>query len=168
MAKFTKALRQEIALEFATRHNGQFNPALFVDHVQQTGPDHPAYSWFEWDRDRASRNWWVEQAREFVRDLRVTFTVEDIGNSRPVSVRERELPFVLSPLDGRERGGGYFLADPDNPEHMAEHCRQAAKTLVSWLSRYRSAVDHAGGSVSAIEKQIKTLEAAGLTTADAA
>lgn len=168
MTKFTKALRQKIVRDFAIRHNGQFNPTLFVEDVRRTGPSHPAYEWFEWDQKKAALQYQIEQARAFARDLRITFTVEDIGRTRPVTVRTHEMPLVLSPINGRVKGGGYYLTDPGNPEHLAEHCRQAAIALETWLGRYSSAVEHAGGSVSALEEQVALLKRAGEHVADEA
>lgn len=160
MAKLTKAARQEIVREFATRHNGRFNPTLFVDEVRQKGPSHPAYGWFEWNRDTAARQWQIEQARDFARDLRVAFTVEAIGAGRRIVVRQAEMPLVLSPMEGRRSGGGYVLTDETDPEHMAEHCRQAAGALRAWLNRYAAAVHHAGGSVATVEGVVTQLEEA--------
>lgn len=147
MMRFTKELRQQIVEDFARRHNGVFNPTLFVEEVRATGADHPAHEWFEWDRDRAALAYQVEQAREFARGLRVTFTVEEIGRKSAVVVREERMPLVISPVAGRRDGGGYFLANPEDPEHMAEHCRQAATALRSWMERYGGALAHAGGRV---------------------
>jgi hypothetical protein len=168
MSKFTKALRQQIVRDFSIRHNGQFNPALFVEEVRKTGPSHPAHEWFEWDAKKAALQYQIEQAREFARDLRVVFTVEEIGRNKAVVVRERVMPLVLSPIDRRDKGGGYVLTDPENPEHMAEHCRQAASALDAWLGRYSAAVDHAGGSAAAIQKQVNTLRLAGASVGDEA
>lgn len=160
MARFTKQLRQQIVEEFSIRHNGHFNPTLFLEEVRSKGPRHPAYEWFEWDQDKAALAYQIEQARDFARDLRVSFRVEEVGRGRTVSVREAEMPMVLSPMAGRRDGGGYYLVDPENPEHAAEHCRQAAVALRAWFRRYQSALVHANGSSAAIEKAIKALEAA--------
>lgn len=158
--KFTKELRQEIIREFAVRHNGHFNPALFVQEVRATGADHPAHEWFEWDTEKAAEQHLLWQAREFATGLRVSFTVETIGRNGAVSVREVEMPFALSPVDARRKGGGYLVSDPDDPAHMAELCRQAVTDLTRWLRRYEAALVHAGGSPPTIEKQLRLLEAA--------
>ena len=158
MARFTKALRQQIVEEFARRHNGRFNPALFVEEVRRKGSEHPAYEWFEWDRNKAALAYQVEQARDFARDLRVVFHVEEVGRSKPIRVASA-MPMVLSPIADRSHGGGYVLTDPDDPAHLAEHCRQAAQTLRSWLARYEAAVRHAGATPEAINKMVQQLEA---------
>lgn len=167
MSRFTKALRQKIVQEFAVRHNGQYDAALFVAEVRDTGPTHPAYSWFEWDKAKAAAAYQIEQAREFARDLRVTFTVQVInGGKRSVKVRESAMPLVISPIEGRAKGGGYLLVDPDNPAYMAEHCRQAAMALKSWLGRYQSALDHVGETSEALAALVEKFEA--VTVADQA
>lgn len=160
MSRFTKALRQKIVQEFAVRHNGTYNPSLFVEEVRRTGEAHPAYTWFEWDREKAALAYHVEQARDFARDLRVTFKVEVInGGKRSVKVRESAMPLVLSPMDGRKSGGGYILVNPDDPAYMAEHCGQAAQALRSWWSRYQAAAEHAGVAASEVNGMISQLEA---------
>ena len=161
MGTFTKALRQKIVTEFATRHNGTYNPSLFVEEVRRTGSSHPAYAWFEWDQNKAALAHQVEQARDFARDLRVTFTVQVVnGGKRSVKVRETAMPLVLSPMDGRRSGGGYLLVNPDDPAYMAEHAGQAAQALRSWWSRYESAAEHVGINASDVEAMIAKLETA--------
>lgn len=159
MSRFTKEMRQEIVRDFAVRHNGTFNPNLFLEEVRREGKKHPAYEWFEWDREKAYHAYQIEQARDFARDLRVTFKVEEIGRNKTVRVREAPMPLVLSPVEGRKDGGGYYLVDPDDPSHMAEHCRQAMIALRAWFNRYQAALLHAGGSPKAIQEALALLEA---------
>lgn len=160
MASFTKALRERIVKEFATRHNGLYNPALFLAEVRAEGPKHPAYAWFEWDADKAATAYQLEQAREFARDLRVSFRVEEIIGPNQVRVSQQPMPMVLSPMDGRRSGGGYVLTDPDDPDHIAEHCRQAARTLEQWRDRYTAALAHAGVAAAEVNKIVGRLERA--------
>jgi hypothetical protein len=158
MARFSKTLRQKIIEEFAKRHGGRYDAAQFLDEVQATGPEHAAYAWFEWDQDKAATQFRIEQAREFARDLRVTFTIEEVTVGRSVKI-SRTMPLALSPLSGRAAGGGYVVADQANPvPHMAEHCHQGAVTLRAWYSRYGSAMSHAGADRGALEGIISALE----------
>jgi len=166
--RFTKEQRQEIVREFAIRHNGQFDPKLFLQEVRDTGADHPAHAWFTWDDDKAAREYRIWQARQFARDLKVTFSVQDVGGKQSFSVKRVEVPLVHSPTDGREDGGGYVLTDADNEEHMQELCRQGANALAAWLRRYRGAIEYAGGSTQQIERQLKALEAVATPTDQAA
>lgn len=158
MAQFTKELRQEIVREFALRHNGIFNPALFLDEVRSAGPSHQAYEWFEWDASKAALAYQTEQARNFARDLRVVFKIEEIGRKSAFTVRQTEMPMVMSPMAGRSKGGGYILVDPDDAEHMQEHCRQAATALRAWLDRYDAALVHCGGKRGDAESIIARLD----------
>ena len=158
MARFTKSIRERIVREFATRHNGNFNPALFLEEVRDAGEKHPAYAWFEWDESKAAQFYQLEQARSFARDLRVTFRIEEVSAPHRIMIKEHAIPMVLSPIDGRRHGGGYFLTDPDDPEHIAEHCRQAARTLGQWLERYAAAIAHAGVKTMDIQAAIAKLE----------
>lgn len=158
MVRFTKKLRQKIVDEFSTRHNGQYNPELFLREVQEKGPEHPAYGWFEWDSNKAAHEHNLWQARSFAKDLRIVFEVEQVGRSGTMTVVQQEMPTVLSPVAGRNGGGGYVLTDPDNPEHMAEHCRQAGTALRSWLKRYSAALMHVDGSIKPVERIAEALE----------
>jgi hypothetical protein len=155
---FTKEQRQEIVREFAIRHNGQYDPKLFLQEVRAKGPDHPAYEWFTWDDEKAAREHRLWQARHFASDLKVTFSVEEVGGNRSFSVKSVEVPLVHSPTDGRDDGGGYVLTDASNEAHMQELCRQGANALSAWLRRYKGAVEYAGGSTKQIERQLKALE----------
>lgn len=158
--RFTKHLRQKIVREFAIKHNGQFDASLFLKEVREQGSSHPAYEWFEWNKDAAAHAYQLEQARAFARDLRVIFRIEEVAGPHSVRVRETQMPMVISPTATRNKGGGYLLVDPDDPEHMAEHCRQAAKTLGEWKTRYQAAIAHAGVKVVDLEKAIGKLERA--------
>src|SRR5690606_18341601 len=110
--------------------------------------------------DRAAQEHRLWQAREFARDLKVSFTVQEIGRNKAIKVREVSMPLALSPVEDRHKGGGYFVSDPQNPEHLEELARQAATALESWLRRYEAALLHAGGSKDAIKQQIQLLEKA--------
>ena len=160
MGKYTKQQRQTIVREFATRHNGLYNPALFVEEVRASGPSHPAYDWFEWDESKAAKEHQLWQAREFVRDLRVSFSIEEVGRDRAISVRTVEMPAALSPMDVRSKGGGYVMTSPGDDRTMSEYCRQAAAALDAWLRRYGAALSYAGASSDGLLKQIKVLETA--------
>lgn len=158
MSRFTKEQRQKIVREFAIRHNGTFNAALFLEEVRSTGESHEAYSWFEWDRDKAFQQYQLEQAREFARDLRVTFKVEEVTGRKPIKVREAPMPLVISPMASRNSGGGYRLVEPDDATLMAEHCAQASITLRGWKGRYEACLLKAGVSLDRIDSIIAALD----------
>lgn len=169
MARFSKALRERIVRDFTARHNGRFDPAVFVEEVREAGPSHEAHEWFEWNDVEAAHQYRVEQARAFVQGIRVSFTVEEVSRGR-VTVQERSFPLALSPLGDRRSGGGYIVTDPDDPDCMAELCSQAARDLEAWLGRYSVALVYAGVSVPAIERHVGVLKssASGRVVAQAA
>lgn len=168
MRRYTKKLRQEIIRAFAIRHNGQYNPALFLDEVRETGPEHPAYEWFDWDDAAAAQQHRLQQARHFAQGLKVVFKIEEVGRSKAIKVREVEAPLVISSLDSRHKGGGYRLTDPENGDHMAEFCRQGAKELKAWIDRYKGAIAYAGGSTNSLHAVLEKLEAAASADGDKA
>ena len=158
MARFTKALRQKIVRDFTDRHGGTFDPEAFVSEVRAKGEAHPAFDWFEWDNDAAAHQYRVDQAREFVRDLRVSFSVEVVGRRGAITIREVEAPFAFSPLGARRGGGGYILTDPTDEEHLIELRRQAARDLRAWVDRYQSVL---GADAAGFERAAIALEGAG-------
>lgn len=158
MARFTKALRQQIVREFAEANGGFFDPAAFLLHVQSAGPGHPAFSWFEWDDASAATEYRLDQARDFARGLVVRFEV-NVLHRGVFRVVDQSAPLALSPLGGRRNGGGYYMTDPNDPAHMEELCRQAAQSLRWFLSRYEAALTYAGIGVGGFEKAQAALDA---------
>jgi hypothetical protein len=162
MARFTRELRQKIIEEFARQNNGWYDPRAFVQHVRSAGPEHPAFEWFTWDDAAAAEAFRLDQARDFARGLVIRFEVQEARPKGKVIVAHREAPFAVSPVASRKSGGGYYLTDPTDAEHMAELRRQAASHLDWWLRRYGSAVEAAGGDVKAVEKVLALLQAEAL------
>jgi hypothetical protein len=169
MARFTKALRERIVRDFTSRHNGRFDPAVFVEEVNAAGPSHEAYEWFQWDDREAASQWRIEQARSFVQGIRIKFSVETVSRGN-ITIRQSVVPLVMSHLSNRRVGGGYVVTNTDSPDHMAEFCGQAARDLDAWLRRYAGAVLFAGGSTVQIERMSATLseKAKGQATVKAA
>ncbi len=155
--KLKKADRQKIVDDFAERNGGRFDPRAFVDHVQRSNGQHPAWTWFTWDDAKAAGDHRIWQARRFVHDLVVLHSVETIYRGKVV-VSQVESPAFISPMEGRIGGGGYLALDPDDPAQMVAFCSEAATSLQSWVRRYSAAVAYAGGSVSSLQKQLKALE----------
>lgn len=158
MARFTRELRQQIVHDFAVRNNGWFDPAAFLAHVREAGAEHPAYSWFEWADDKAANEYRLDQARDFARGLTVRFEVQT--EERRAVVVSQSAPLIISPMRNRHDGGGYHLMDPNDPSHMAEHCRQAAQSLRWYISRYEAAVRFAGGDIEPLERVRALLDSA--------
>jgi hypothetical protein len=157
--RFTKEMRQKIVEEFAKAHGGAFDAAAFLGEVQQVGEKHPAYGWFEWNKDRAAREYRLDQARDFARGLVIHFEVEKVERGR-VKLVTATAPMILSPLAKRDHGGGYFTTDPNDPAHMAELCRQAAQSMRWYISRFSGAVTYAGGEVIALRGILNLLDRA--------
>ena len=156
---FTQKDREKIIRAFTETHGGVFDPAVFVKEVEAKGAKHPAHGWFEWDTDEAARQYRLEQARSFARGIRINFTVQEVSGGK-ISIRETLVPMMLSPVDGRQRGGGYIATENGNPEHLAELCLQASRDLEAWLRRYAGAVAACGGNQWAVEHLVAQLRAA--------
>jgi hypothetical protein len=156
-----KAERQKIIADFARQHGGAYDPAVFVRAVQKAGASHPAYSWFTWADDEAAEQHRLWQARVFAQGLVIKFTVQEIGQRGKMRVVHQEMPLILSPLEGRNKGGGYFLSNPTDPEHIAMLSREAAVSLQSWSVRYSAAMHAAGIPERTIISLIAALNRAG-------
>lgn len=159
MAKLTKALRTKIVLDFVANNDGVFDPAAFVEHIRNAGPEHPAYAWFEWSDEKAAQDHRVSQARQFLHGLVVKFEVQSVVGGA-MKIAHREMPLLISPREGRSNGGGYVPTEPSDPAHVAEFCRQAAETLRWFVARYAAAIAHVGGDVAVIDDLRGALDAA--------
>jgi len=153
-----KAERQKIVEDFAKRHEGQFDPALFVKEVERRGESHAAYAWFTWDDEEAASEHRLWQARVFAQGITVKFKVEEVGRKGAIRIVESEMPLILSPMAGRNEGGGYILTDPHNEEHMAMLCGEGATALRSWLRRYSAALHIAGIPQRVFEHAAEAME----------
>jgi len=156
-ARITRAERQKIVKEFQDRHGGRYDPRAFMEEVRATKGQHPAWSWFTWDDDKAAEDHRVWEARVFAQDVVIQFTVEQIRRGNVVVI-ESEAPAFISPVDLRGRGGGYFEFDPNDPVQVAVLCDEAARSLHAWIRRYGGAVIAGGGTISAVEKLARQLD----------
>lgn len=152
MTGLTRSDRQKIIDDFIERHGG-YSARGFMEEVRASGGQHPAWTWFTWDDQKAADEYRVWEARNFVRDLRIIHSVETIKHGN-VTVRQVEAPAAFSPTGTKE----YIALDPDDPVRMAAFCREAERSLSAWLRRYRLALVHAGGSAGSVEKQIAALD----------
>jgi len=150
--------RAEIIKDFCLRHGGVYNPHAFVEEVRSTGPDHPAYDFFEWDDTKAANEHRTWQARMFVQGLKLVFQIEHQTPTGRIKIQERDVPLLLSPSSTRQDGMGYYMFDPDDPDHLEELRRQAVVDLKAWLVRYSVALDAAGLTALPLERIVAVLE----------
>ena len=157
--RIKKAERRTIVQDFMERHGGRYDPRVFVDEVRRSKGKHPAWTWFTWDDDKAAEDYRVWQARVFVQEIVVQFSVEQIRRGHVVVVAV-DAPAFVSPMDTRRSGGGYVELNPDDPVQMVNLCSEAARALQAWVRRYSGAVAYVGGSVSGSQKLAGLLEKA--------
>ena len=159
MAKFTSADRQRIIDGYlsATGRN-MFHPAEFIDWLEGQ-PDHEAHPWFFSKSDKeAAREYRVGLARQMASGLRITVK-DTVHVSKPVAVKIREYPAMVSPVASRCSGGGYHRFDPTDAESVDELRRQAAAALRSWLARYAGLADQLSVDITAIEVTATRIDA---------
>jgi hypothetical protein len=155
--RLSKQEREAILRDYCARNGGRYDARAFASEVRATGKSHPAAGWFEWDFGKAAEEWWVEQARQFAQGIKIVYEVQSIDSKvGPVTV---EYPALISPLESRNSGGGYIAVDPDDPSHLNEMARQAAKDLESWLFRYRHTAERFGVKADQFEKAVRRLRA---------
>jgi hypothetical protein len=156
----TKEVREQIIADFAQRHDGVYDPAVFVREVKNVGERHPAYAWFQWDDNVASKEYRIWQARIFAQGLTIKFRIEEVGQRGKMKIVETEMPMLMSPIVNRHSGGGYLISNPSDPEHIAMLCGEGAIALQSWLRRYQAALRSVGVPQRSIEQIISALERA--------
>lgn len=161
MTVFTKELRQQIIEDFAHRNGGKYDAALFLEEVKAQGKTHPAYAWFQWDKSAAAYQYNLWEARAFSQGLKINFEIQEFKRAGKLRITHAEMPLVISPLAGRNDGGGYHIVNPDDPTHVAELCHQGAQSLRSWLKRYSACLAHAGTTSEAFESVARALEKVG-------
>jgi hypothetical protein len=152
MPKFTKKMREELIADYQAKTGANYVDAeQLMLWVREQGPEHPLYSWFEWDDERAGHLYRIEQARRLMRGLRISFTVETIERgSFTVSA-----PRFISPTEGRSNGGGYVRTDPRDADHLASLGKEAAQALGWFMRRFDAVLTHVDADVEAL----KTLQA---------
>ena len=96
----------------------------------------------------------------FVQGLKLVFEVEHQTPTGKIKIQERDVPLLLSPSSTRQDGMGYYMFDPDDPDHLEELRRQAVVDLKAWLVRYSVALETAGLTGQPLERIISILESA--------
>ena len=160
--------RAEIVKDFCLRHGGVYNPRTFVEEVRSTGPAHPAYQFFTWDDTEAAHKQRTWEARNFVQGLKLVFQVEHQTPTGRIKIQERDVPLLLSLSSTRQDGMGYYMFDPNDPDHLEELRRQGVVDLKAWLVRYSVALDAAGLTALPLERIISILESLAVSQQQAA
>lgn len=158
--KISKAERAEIAIEFAQKHNGRFDPHLFLEEVERTGPGHPAFGWFRWDDVSAANEFRLLQARQFLHGLTIKTEVEiiDGGQLRFASV---DAPLLVAPMNDRQFGGGYVLTAARGAQ-LDELDRQAVQAAQRLLDRFPAVLVRRPGAMQLVLQLVDALRAPAL------
>lgn len=142
--RFGKRDRQAIVDDYLNKTGrNTIVPAEFHEWLS-TQPDHPMYKVLEWDDEKAAIKYRIQQIRQFFSGCRITIKYKDIPSqsidaTNSIGISEPKVlkfPTYISPIDGRAQGGGYQKFDLDNPEIVAELCRQACRELRAWVKRH--------------------------------
>ena len=128
--QFAKTEKQEILDDHLKAHAGEFSPLAFVGEAEKGS--HPAHQYFQWDNKKASHEWRLWQARQFVSGLRIEAKAI-IAKPLRVDVTARtttvEMPAVVS-----EGYGSYVSTTKREGREIL--MAEAARSLNNWLERY--------------------------------
>lgn len=136
-----------------------FIPGEFVDWLSER-QDHPAYPLvFGKDDNAAAREYRIDLVRRMASGLRITVTTSTTNESSVVSITTREYPSLISPVSGRQNGGGYVAYDATDSAVVSEFMTQGINSLRTWLLRYRGVFEEAGHDLSVIDEIVRSADA---------
>ena len=136
-----------------------FIPGEFVDWLGDR-PDHPAHPLiYGKETAEAAREYRIDLVRRMASGLRITVTSSTTNESSVVSIISREYPSLISPVSGRQNGGGYVAYDATDSAVVSEFMTQGINSLRTWLSRYRGAFEEAGHDLSVIDEIVRSADA---------
>ena len=144
--RFGKKDREKIINDYLNQTGrNSYVPAEFVDWIQNK-PDHPVYKLFGFEDDeKMALKYRIQMARQFATGCKITVQYRDLPTETvdvtdSITVEDAKVvrfPTFISPIDNRAQGGGYQKFDVNNPDTVAELCRQACRELRSWTKRYK-------------------------------
>ena len=143
--RFGKKDRQEIINDYLNKTGrNSYVPAEFVEWIQ-VQPNHPVYKLFVFEDDaKMALKQRIQIARQFATGCKITIKYkpvqsQSIDADSAISIPEPKVlkfPTYISPIDNRAQGGGYQKFDLNNPEVVAELCRQSCRELRAWINRH--------------------------------
>ena len=144
--RFGKKDRQEIINDYLNKTGrNSYVPAEFVEWIQGQ-PNHPVYKLFVFEDDaKMALKQRIQIARQFATGCKITIKYKPVQSQSidvdsGISIPEPKVlkfPTYISPIDNRAQGGGYQKFDVNNPDTVAELCRQASRELNSWIKRHQ-------------------------------
>lgn len=76
--------------QLADANGGLLTPEMVVADARKK--DSPLHSQFDWDTKKAAHSWWIAQARDLIRSVRVVIRTERTSVSTVCYVRDPSLP----------------------------------------------------------------------------
>jgi hypothetical protein len=68
-----RAKMYAVELEKLNQKYDVVTPEVIVNEAKKQGPGHPLYDYFDWDVKSAAKKHWLNQAREIIRIVKVTY-----------------------------------------------------------------------------------------------
>lgn len=131
-----KAIDAHLAV-IAERNGGVLTPDNVVSDAQR--PESPLYSlsiWKGWDREKAAHAYWLEAARELIREVRVVMSNETTIISAPFYVRNPDADgddqgyvSVAEIRNDEDRARAALLAEFKRVADMLRRAREIARAL---------------------------------------
>ena len=143
--RFGKKDREKIINDYLNQTGrNSYVPAEFVEWIKDN-PEHPVYKLFGFDDDaKMALKYRIQMARQFATGCKITVQYRDLPTEKldanaSIIVEDAKVvrfPTYISPIDNRAQGGGYQRFDLENPEVVAELCRQSCRELRAWINRH--------------------------------
>ena len=165
--RFGKKDRQEIINDYLNKTGrNSYVPAEFVEWIQ-VQPNHPVYKLFVFEDDaKMALKQRIQIARQLATGCKITIKYkpvqsQSIDADSAISIPEPKVlkfPTYISPIDNRAQGGGYQKFDLDNPDTVAELCRQACRELRAWVKRHEGICVIKGIEIEKLKEVADSLE----------
>lgn len=98
------------------------------------------HSVFIWDESKAAYKYWIEQAREFVSNVRISMETPDgYGN-------EMRVTFDVQDVDGEHLQANH-VAIAKNPDYSNQVIAEALQNVIYWTKEYERRVNKFGSTM---------------------
>lgn len=119
--KITEAIREHLRF---LEQNGRLTPERVVEDAKRA--ESPLHKHFTWDVQKAAEHYWLDEARELIRTVKVTLTMNEIRIKAPYYVPDPS-------RHGREQGYTSLDALREDPAaaklSLIAECERAAGVL---------------------------------------
>jgi hypothetical protein len=113
---------------------GRLDPRIVIDDAKD--PDSPLHECFEWDKEKAAESYWLIQARQLIRSVRLTVTEEKHQFTGIAYVRDPEKPegeagyiSTITLRTSKDRSRDALISELNRAESALQRAYDVASTL---------------------------------------